>query len=85
MKDYILSLAVEAPMHRLPWWLKNAGEVTWPVHDFPAVWKSWGLYGGGLPRVEALSAAPVTAPRFGANPGDGLPTLVPLSSDEEGR
>lgn len=85
MKDYILSLAIEAPMHRLPWWLKNAGEVTWPVHDSPAVWESWGLHGGGLPRVEALLGAPVTAPRYGASPEDGLPTLVPLSSDEEGR
>ena len=84
MKDYILSLAVEAPMHRLPWWLKNAGEVTWPVHDPPAVWQSWGLHGGGLPTVEAMPLAPVTRPRCGVGAEDNLPTLVPLQSEQQG-
>ena len=67
---------------RLPWWIRpgEAAEVTWPVHDPPAVWKSWGLHGGGLPIVESMHGAPVTAPRFGASADDGLPTLDALPS-----
>jgi len=63
----------------LPWWIQpgEAAETTWPVHDPPAVWKSWGLRGGGLPIVEAMLGAPVTKPRYGASADDGLPTLEP--------
>lgn len=59
---------------RLPWWV-NGAEITWPTHDPPAVWKSWGLHGGGLPVVESLRGAPVSPPRYGASADDGLPTL----------
>jgi hypothetical protein len=64
---------------RLPWWIQpgEAAEVNWPGHDPPAVWKSWGLRGGGLPYVEAMHGAPVTKPRYGASADDGLPTLEP--------
>lgn len=50
-------------------------EFTFPAHDPPAVWKSWGLRGGGLPIIEALHGAPITRPRYGFSPDDGLPTL----------
>lgn len=62
----------------LPWWIRpgEASEITWPTHDPPAVWKSWGLRGGGLPIIESLAGAPITPPRYGATADDGLPTLV---------
>jgi hypothetical protein len=59
--------------------LDRITEFTFPVHDPPAVWKSWGLRGGGLPIVEALPGAPVTKPRYGATADDGLPTLYALA------
>lgn len=57
------------------WTWMSWTEVTWPCHDAPAVWKSWGLRSGGLPVVESLPGAPATPPRYGALPDDGLPTL----------
>lgn len=58
-------------------------EFTFPVHDPPAVWKSWGLRGGGLPIVEALHGAPVTKPQYGFSPDDGLPTLFAFRAGEQ--
>ena len=68
-----------------PWIFLRAGdfaEFTMPGHDQPAVWKSWGLRGGGLPYVESLRLAPVSPPRYGGFADDGLPTLKPA---EQGR
>lgn len=70
---------------RLPPGFDRITEFTFPVHDPPAVWKSWGVWGGGLPMAEAMPLAPVSKPRFGCTPDDGLPTLyaAPHKAQEE--